>query len=100
MFTSLKRTLNYCHLPLGLSMPSQLILFYTWCPIGALCSARFLAFFVQEVWHLFFRAGTLVDDAMTAIERDNSSLKGVCGDSPHSRFGHPGRSCARHPRTR
>jgi hypothetical protein len=49
---------------------------------------------------LFFRAGTLVDDAMTAIERDNSSLKGVCGDSPHSRFGHPGRSCARHPRTR
>jgi hypothetical protein len=49
---------------------------------------------------LFFRAGTLVDDAMTAIERNNSSLKGVCGDSPHSRFGHPGRSCARHPRTR
>jgi hypothetical protein len=32
--------------------------------------------------------------------RDNPSLKGVFGDSPHSRYRRPGRSCARHPRTR
>src|SRR5688572_7483495 len=50
VYTSLKRTLNYCHLPLGLSMPSLLIRSCTSCPIGALCSARFVAFFVLEVW--------------------------------------------------